>query len=202
VHNGNVLQRTGENEVLTIPNASFTTPSVRMLVGIEQGDLTPSQAEQLGALVPPTFATYEWYEEENRNKVVEVLKALVRAILDNQQDLIQFFAGAVISVYNHDRAARASALLHQKPIRVMEIPQEKVVKKRGYPDERYILQFTKVSNWVEGIPYERIDLIAKLGQEIHPDAFYLATYQRIQLLPDPILYAKYGDWFVKVAEWE
>jgi hypothetical protein len=196
-------QRTRTNEVIRVPNASFTTQSVRMLVHIEPGDLTPSQAKQLGALVPPAFATYEWYDTENRSKVVEVLKALVRAILDNQQDLIPFYAGAVATVYNRDRADRASELVPQKPTPVIEIPQEIVIKRNSpSSDVHYRLQLEKVSNWVKDIPTGRINLIARLGQVVPPDAFYLAKYKEVILLPDPVLYAKYGDWYVKVAKWE
>jgi hypothetical protein len=195
-------RRTKEKVVIPASTITHMTQHVQMLVGMEHNPLTYSQTEQLVELLPPPFSSYDWYSEENRAKVVEVLKALVRALIDNQQDLVPFYSGAVASVYNRDRADRARVLVPEKPAPILfgQMPQTQ----RDNSYHSYQLNLQKVANWVTGIPHHRVNVVARIGQVAPPDGFYLATYIREYhpALPDPILYAKYGDWYVKLAEWK
>jgi hypothetical protein len=160
-----------------------------------------SQAREL---LPPTFPAYSWYSKTNFERALDSYYALQNALQSSRKYLISFDAGAIVSLYHKDRAEHAGSIVPEHPKPILEIPKE-IVKKKSYPlsDEVYALQLSKTNNWVNGIPFERVSILARIGQTEPPDGFYLAKYIRyVTPLPDPILYAKYGDWYLKVAEWE
>ena len=56
--------------------------------------------------------------------------------------------------------------------------------------------------WSLEVPLEAVDGAAALTGLAEPDKFIEMKYKERTSTYDPLIYAQYGDWVVKIAEWE
>jgi hypothetical protein len=171
--------------------------------------------------LPSKLEDYRWSSKDNWEHANQCLGALVTASDEERSNLINFFAGAILDLYNKDRAERACTLLNRRSGRKLtptrEIPKEitktfpssrkpaisPTTGKTYYIDcpsttQTYHLSLTQITCWSHEIPYRVLPDVTHLVQKATPDDLYLATYSRA----DPLIYAKYGAWYVELARWE
>lgn len=169
--------------------------------------LIPSVPEELTAAIGnliPVKPGYKWFSEDNLGHANECLKALISALSWEHKEVVDFFAGAIIDLYHKDRADRASSLVepNEEPIRGITPKLSKgIIRHTG---TAYDLQQKELAQWDIEIPFDGLSLIALVGYEATPDIFCMANYESKETKEESTLaiYAKYGDWYTKVVEWE
>ncbi len=102
-------------------------------------------------------------------------------------------------LYHLDRAEQAAAFIpeHPDPVRHKKIPQSITQDGRLYE-----VQFSPF-RWDQDTPGMVTNRLATLAEEAMPDSWLRVTYveRRRSSTYDPVIYAGYGDWYIKVAEW-
>jgi hypothetical protein len=156
--------------------------------------IAPESKSELLKLLPKEVISHRWYGKPNWDRVSECIKALVAALKASKLSVAEFFAASIFELYNKDRAELANSITKSKDGPIQQIPQYVTKDYRTY-----YLQLTELRQWVSEIPHWALGPVAKLSQRIVPDSLHLAQY--IQY-PDPIIYAKYGDWYVEIVRWE
>jgi hypothetical protein len=154
--------------------------------------------------IPAVLPTYLWFSDENyshaklwRDKALQVIHA--EGVTDDQKStanqVLLFELNALIDLYHKDRAAWVASMLKPPPhpVRLAEIPES--IKKGGQLYRREMAALT----WSPDVPPEVTDLLAITSAVLLPDRLQIVQYQR---LPDPMIYAQYGLWYLKIAEWK
>jgi hypothetical protein len=114
------------------------------------------------------------------------------------QDVLLFELNALIDLYHKDRAESVGSMIHSAlhPIRLADIPQ--TIKRGG----RFYKRVMSPLAWTPDVPPAVTDLLAITSAVLLPDSLQIVTYREYARLPDPIIYAQYGLWYLKIAEWE
>jgi hypothetical protein len=150
--------------------------------------------EQLSPHIPAPVFGYEWFSSPKKRAAVECVTTIVSVYERESPARLAMMATMLTDLYDQDRAQRACSLLPEATEPILDVPRIKWLGSSAYH-----LTFQKITTWAAGVPANRFATIARIERETWPDDYYLATYQR---LPDPILYAKYGAWYVALAQWE
>lgn len=114
------------------------------------------------------------------------------------QEAVGWLVEAILDLYNRDRAELAADRLPSRPAprRPHEIPRE---ISRNY--EKYELRLSPL-RWKPDTPAKVTNALIALLPAAKPDQWHLAKYEQRSTTYDPIIYAYYGNWCIKVAEWE
>jgi hypothetical protein len=191
----------------SMPNgaSSFST----QIAAVPPNALNYSQKEELERAT----STYTWFSEENQNLAVTAFNGAIDAHAQGRLGIAQFLLTSIIDHYHKDvdlydyhRAKHARAVLrrpsNQEPIQLEGIPTLPPMAYGGSTTS-YTRTIRSVGNWVEGAPVSMINDIAVLVRYELPDDMYIVEYipRVIQVDVDPIVYAKYGKWYVKIAQW-
>lgn len=161
----------------------------------------PELNDHLHNILPDNLAGYQWFADENVETTYQCAEALVQAVGEKQNNLAAFFAGAIADLYHRDRADRACSLIHDRPVPIRVVPRRITID-----GDRYELDLNVLNAWSTEIPLATLPTVAQVVKVATPDNLYLATYTRkkrsYSRSYDPLIYAKYGEWYVKLAEWE
>ncbi len=145
--------------------------------------------------------SYRWFSRANFKNAQNYYRALGVANRHEHHDQTNFFAEAIVDLYQRDRAERAS---HSKgddeePKRLEQLPSR--ITRQG---EDYALRLSHIDRY-RSIPHDIVAGVSKMYLQTQdpPDMLMLGKYvQRHRpALRDPIIYARYGNWFVKLGEW-
>ncbi len=147
-------------------------------------------------------SSYHWFSKRNFEDARNYYLALGIANQQGRLDQVSLFAGAIVDLYQRDRAERTSVHIGGgvRPKREEELPPF-IMRGR----HEYRLQLTQVQSFDHKIPHHILAAVSELylSTQDAPDDLFLASYvSSYTPLPDPWLYAKYGRWLVQVAEWE
>jgi hypothetical protein len=146
------------------------------------------------------IGTHQWFSAEHYELTRSVFRGtLIAAATHNHLKYVSFMLGAIIDLYDNDRALHAAALLHQeKPILSSDIPKklEDNTACVGY-------QMVVLENWQAGTPFSFLPEVVTLLEQEMPDKMHIAKYkdQHDTGVLAQVLYAIYGPWHVKIAEW-
>jgi len=170
---------------------------------------------------PPALPTYDWFSPDNythatlwRDKALQVIRA--ENLSDTQKhtakQVLCFEMNALIDIYHKDRAECVAAMLPNQlpgpiikrrwfwpvkkavlqPIRLADIPER--ITRGG---EDYWREMSPLT-WSPDVPPAVTDLLSITSAALLPDSLQLVAYRRH---PDPMIYAQYGLWYLKIAEW-
>jgi hypothetical protein len=149
---------------------------------------------RLSSLLPAQVFGYEWFASTNRQRAMECVQTILTAANHQADDRVRLFAGMLADLYHQDRAEHASSFLPGQPRSSTKVPE------RVWVDSAFHnLSLRELSVWPEGMPADRFSAIARIERETWPDCYYLGTLERV---PDPILFARFGAWYLKLAQWE
>lgn len=149
--------------------------------------------------------TYPWYSDYNYQHARSWRDAAVAKARSHSEsectsatrEAISWLVAAILDRYCKDRAESGATVIpkHPRPQLFGEIPQSIEVN--------YDIYFLKMSplQWTVGTPVEAADRFTALFLRAEPDTWHVATYERNRAPRDPLIYAQYGDWYLKVAEW-
>lgn len=166
---------------------------------------------ELHPLLP--LRSYRWQSVENHERAQRWLWAALRLLdetgtsyysrSEGARQSIEFLVRQTVDVHHHDRAQHAARFLPERPApqRLSVIPPRAKVAET--PDDRprwYDLQLIPLQ-FASDIPFFATDRVASLPPSALPDRWHVARYVKRQRVDDPVIYAQYGDWYVKVAEW-
>lgn len=161
------------------------------------------QAAVSQSLAP--LGSHTWLSAENHRHVMKwcAAAALVAARSGEQStgalEGMPFLIAAMVDCYHNDRALYAATNLpgNPAPQRISDIPQQ-IQRSDGVYSRR-----DNALVWSANIPMEAVDRVADILADARPDRFLVATYLQTPVVHyDPIIFALYGNWVVKVAEWE
>lgn len=110
-----------------------------------------------------------------------------------------WFEAALVDLYHLDRAEQAAAFIPEHPAPVRKEQIQPSITKDG---RVYELQFTRF-RWDRDTPGMVTNRLATLAVEAMPDSWLQVTYveRRRASTYDPVIFAGYGRWYIKVAEW-
>lgn len=155
--------------------------------------------------------SYLWFSDEYYQQACKWFDAVLTA--DRAHDLkshspardaVQWWVAAIldlsgkdVDLYHRDRADQAVSVIcgMQTPQRRADIPQQSWQGSRLYDLQMSTLR------WSPDTPVQATNRLTELALRNMPDQWLLATYVERRNTWDPIIYARYGDWYVKVAEW-
>lgn len=151
------------------------------------------------------IASRTWFSHEYETLARTALRGVIASAYKNRPDFIPFTLTGLMDAYNMDRALHAEALLHNEPYNSPPILLKDMPPRPANapgPDGDYIRNITPLGDWEAGTPFSVLtEVVTLLEQEI-PDHMILVKYRKRQQQLDPILYAIYGPWHVKVSEWK
>lgn len=166
--------------------------------------------QQLGTVERYAWVSAEYFQQARRwrDAAVTIARSYAGTGYTSQtaKEAVPWLVSAILrqhardlDLFHRQRAENASGLLagHPAPLRRRNIPQE--ISQRGYT---YELSLTSLQ-WDNGTPDEAVDRLTAVLLQAEPDRFEVATYHQRQhrLTFDPIIFAVFGGWYVKVAEW-
>jgi hypothetical protein len=127
------------------------------------------------------------------DSLADIDKKLIRNATEHLARLIE----ALLDLYDNDRAQRAGREIPERPlpIRIDGIPEKLRDTSFTYRERK----MKRLSSWSTKVPHDQFRSVARAVALSHPDEFFLVKYKR---LADPLIYARYGAWYVKLAEWE
>lgn len=136
------------------------------------------------------IADYIWYDAKQTTAAQHAFRAATVAVKRGTVEEATF--SMITDTYNYDRAIHAAKLRAKpgvKPIRI-----DDTAKGLGSFPRRETF-----TNWGERVPFEPSEVILTILADSPPDELMLVRPD--DLGPDPYIYACYGDWYVKIAEW-
>lgn len=146
--------------------------------------------------------SHTWFSTENYWRVMKWCGAALEASRSATQspaamDLVKFLVAAMLDRYHNDRALFAASRLPNNPApqRLTDIPTS-VVRRNVRYDRR-----DGPLAWSLDVPLEAVDRAAALTGLAEPDKLIKMKYEERTNAYDPLIYAQYGDWAVKIAEW-
>ena len=168
-------------------------------------------------LMPLTpVSTYHWFSDGNyqrARKWFDAAQTVARsrnlALPDHAAALwsVRWLIDATLDLYSWDRAQNAACVIseHPTPQRLSDIPHKILVRSPASRSTEYTLCFRPLE-WTQDTPFAATDCLTDLLLHVEPDVWLLAKYEYImpRALPtmvDPIIYAQYGNWYIKVVEW-
>lgn len=153
---------------------------------------------------------YQWFSEENFERAKGWLDALTAALpLENEQP-ISLAVHQILDLYRHDQEQRMD---HQSLTRAQRAasfaPRGTVpIRRSGIPKRIQMNRRTLALRLVRVppdflFPHDVHDAITEVLKYAPANELWLATYiERLpRRNPDPVLYARYGDWYVKIVAW-
>jgi hypothetical protein len=141
---------------------------------------------------------YAWYSEDHWKLAAETYAAIVSAAKARDLRLVKTLGTALDELYDRDRALAASRFFSDREPPVSAIPSSKVVRQ-----QTLYLDAKPLTHWTTDIPLFALANVAHLVQRLVPDELVLASYSIRQLpKPDPVIYARFGGWYVRIAEWD
>jgi hypothetical protein len=160
--------------------------------------LTEKARAWLEGSMPRLDRNYVWTFECHWNLAVETFSGMIAAAHAGQFHIVEALGSAIDDLYDKDRAAVATSLFGNREAPVDSMPRVQYVN--GRPLE---LRATVLTHWSSSMPTFALANLSALVQRVVPDELLLATYEaRDASYPDPVIYARFGNWYVKVAEWE
>jgi hypothetical protein len=169
-------------------------------------DISKNTLGQLPRNLLRNIGSYRWFSREKETLAQTTFRGALAAAAHNHCELLSFALTAIIDLYNNDRALHASSLLYaMPPILGADIPQ---VPNGWSPGAGYQFQRTirPLKSWTTGTPFSILPAVVTVLEQEMPDQMLVVTYQRRErqqlTIDDPIIYATYGPWHVKVAEWD
>lgn len=113
------------------------------------------------------------------------------------QEAVGWLVDAILDLYNRDRAELAADRLSLRPTpqRPHEIPQDVVHDSARLTLRMYPLR------WERDTPAKVTNALIALLPDAKPDRWALAKYEQRSSTYDPVIYAFYGDWCIKVVKW-
>lgn len=155
--------------------------------------------EKVGAVVPQ-LSSYQWFSQANLERARGWYEAAAAALASGKYEQITLCLCQLADVWHFDRAEAAVALTRRKerPIRRAEIPPH--LFRNGQTFHLQLLQPSHDSHF----PMPLHTAITNVLRRMPADELWLADYVLLYhgTSADPILYARYGDWYVRLAEWE
>lgn len=173
-------------------------------------DVRLGSGSMLDNLVP--VLSYSWFSEDLYWQARKWLNAILTLYETNDlppanvsaQQTVQWLVRAIVDLrgkdvdlFHRDRAVQAAHLLpgSPSPLRRDQIPQQRWDGRREYALRMGTLQ------WSPETPVAATDRLVDVSLHSMPDRWWLATYVERRDTWDSIVYAQYGNWYVKVAEW-
>lgn len=166
----------------------------------------------------PTFlriGSYEWFSPEHKALALAVLRGARASLIGKQTGALVFLLTGLVDLWHKDRATHAAALIHaDAPVLYNDLPYHPRGVEQRYNsstmryEPSFIRVLTPTQDWYSGIPVDVIaNVAAILDQKDMPDAMNTLTFSFVEspsiaLGKDPYIYAQYGNWYVKVAEWD
>lgn len=162
-------------------------------------------------IIRPDFA---WFSEANLSVALETFESLRTAVAHCRWEVFRLCLSALVQLYHRDRAERASFAIPGNPVPILTIPLTKelpalppppaALRELGLPTFGFfprvgVLVLSKPEQWTADIPTSVLSNFNKVIRSGMPDGLSLAEYKSI---PDPVLYASYGPWYVAIGEWE
>ena len=126
-----------------------------------------------------------WYSSENESFALVALRGMIAAAVTKkvwQPEYFTFPLGAFLDRYHHDRALNASSLLGSPP------PSN--TPPRDTKPQIY---------WEPGTPSTILPPVVKLLEQEMPDKFLQYAFHQESTT---FIFAQYGDWYVRVANWQ
>jgi hypothetical protein len=142
------------------------------------------------------FDAYEWFSPEDYASALMCCRAAAVARAQGATNQVTFFLSSIQKLYHHDRASRGSSVLPDDPEPTETIPSSVAVD-----DEDYHAVVTTL-NLQRDVPLSAIPRVAAVAMHSLPDELVYVTYEKEREINDPLIYAKYGHWFVKIAQWD
>lgn len=159
--------------------------------------------------VLPDVASHYWYSADKDQIAHSILGKALTAIRKNRPTIVRFALNSLINEYDSDRALHASNLLKtDQPIQHAGLPDHPpgivpyIVTATGLTVPTVVVgtrHIEPLTDWETGQPASVISDIGILIDEEIPDRLFRVTWQ---FQPGTVLYAQYGNWCVKLAEWK
>lgn len=176
--------------------------SVREFPVLRSGSL-PRELERLAHLT-----SYSWFSKDHFGQALEWLGVILKLCGSSHtadRQAVGWLIPAIcdlhqkdVDLYHRDRAVKAAEVIPGRPtpLRRDQIPQ------RIWNKSEHILRMSSL-RWTPDAPVEATNRLTALFPHAKPDQLWLATYEerRRSATYDPLIYAQYGNWWVKVAEW-
>ena len=205
----------GYDPALQTPPAESTQTLVSTFAPYIQDLLAYGKEEGKGSLVRTKktindtqdilskIESYTWFSEKNETLAHTAFTGALKAAQENRAGLVRFTLQALIDLYHADRADHIAYLLHtEQPILIDSIPLNPPGEAIT-PLHYFERTIDPLASWESGTPYSILpEVVTIITQEL-PDEMHIVKYfeRPANLLLDPIIYAQYGPWYVKVAEW-
>lgn len=178
----------------------------RVLRDVRLGSGYMSELDDLAPVL-----SYSWFSDDlywQARKWVEAIVTLYRT-RDLTSDVsarqsVEWLVGAIVrlrredvDLFHQDRAAQAARHIPGSPA-----PQRRAwIRDRSWDGKHeYVLQLDPL-HWSAEAPVGATNRLVDLSLHAMPDQWWLATYVRRRFTFDPLIFAQYGDWYIKVAEW-
>lgn len=150
-----------------------------------------------------TIRSYSWFSQANEDYARIALQGALASATHDHPDLLPFPLTGLIDLYHEDRALHVSHLLNTgQPLLLQKIPHVPpgVSKQNASLYERSI---KPLRNWQSATPFSILpNITTVLTQEI-PDQMVLVKFRKAKIkVKDPLIYAVYGPYYVKIAEWD
>jgi hypothetical protein len=184
------------------PTATFST-EIDKLTEIHRSLNTEVTPEMLADIGQRT-----WFSPKQWNLAQIAFRGALGAAAKERRDLLILSLSAIADIYNFDRALHVTALAKQgePPLLWDQLPTSPpgVKPEPGYYYERRDKKYT---TWKAGTPWEVVPAIAIVLENEIPDMLAQITFEKHAMArsfvhADPIIYALYGDWYVRVAQWD
>lgn len=198
-----------ERDLAVVPNRTICIDEVvAFLSANHYGDRNQLLPVHWTAHSLKPVSSHEWHLDENYERVSNWKQAALAAIASATQDhppsslkkkrIVEFLAEAMLDRYGHDRASYVSAHLSDHP----------PLEAGGETYYREVHHDGRVS-WLEPHELEYSSLTPKVADRVAevtklavPDDLLQLICRDTTIPYVPVLYAKYGDWCVKVAEYK
>jgi hypothetical protein len=161
----------------------------------------PSETPTLANPILVDIASHEWFSSEQEELARTAFRGALAAAAKDRHDFLAFTLTAIIDLYHFDRALHAAHLLHKEtPILFADIPQAPA----GYSASAFLRTITQLAQWEPATPFSILPEVVTVLEKEMPDSMIVVKYteKSSEAIPDPIIYARYGPWYIKVAQWD
>jgi hypothetical protein len=199
----------GQAFQVSAPSAQVpaTPVPVDRTLASEAAELAPHVSDEkvITRSLIETIGTRPWFSDTNRGFAVSAIQGAMAAAQAGQSGYLSYFLQTLVDLYHNDRAHHAGALVKKpQPVLYKDLP---VVPhgRQPYEESSFQRNITPLQRWEPGTPYRVIAPVVTLMQQEMPDSLSLITFAIRRPAPqinDPFIYAAYGPWWVRVAQWE
>lgn len=188
-----------KNGTLVADTANSSATFTKATKSVSQYLMTDQTAgRQVHATYPnllQDLQSYTWFSREQIAHAHIAFRGAVLAAENHRRDYLMVMLGALSELYHMDRALHAAFLLNLgEPVHRCELPAM-----AGLPQT--MQGVTYPLRWYQGV-FDSLPSIVLLLEHEMPDTL-LAVHFKDNLPPqNPVIYAEYGMFCVKVAEWD